>query len=299
LERINQYEFYELARKLGGINDLPSDTPLDAERVFWAAFWAQTHATQLLQGSPTELGLSRGKAEALLAAVNGVIARNFTAHDETGKPDWKFPVAPAPQIEAWEWGGVRAALSNFEMIFAEEMGEAATYRVPNRGIFNTRKLVDEADCTFPQVVAGYVPEKAKLEWRAAGRCLAFGMFTACGFHVARSVEGMLEAYFHAFSGGLNKKSKQWGEYLDALEKVAASQASLSPSLKTLGELKQLKDDWRNPLMHPRVVLEEPDARAVFNNGETLVMMMAQELAAASAKGAQPPLALVASANDPT
>jgi hypothetical protein len=104
---------------------------------------------------------------------------------------------------------------------------------------------------------------------------------------------MLETYFDMFNGGPSGKPKQWGQYLDALEKIAASGAAPAPDAKTLGELKQLKDDWRNPLMHPRVVLEEPDARTVFNNGETLVMMMAQELAAATGRGIQPALALVA------
>ena len=185
----------------------------------------------------------------------------------------------------------KQALANFEMIFAEEMREAATYRVPNRGIFDTRKLVDDADCTFPAEVLSAVPQKTKDEWRAAGRCLAFGMFTACGFHVARAVEGTLEAYFSAFNGGPDNRLKNWGQYLDRLENCAGP---VLPNPKTLGELKQLKDDWRNPLMHPRVVLEEADARTVFNNGETLVIMMAQEVAAIEGAN-QLPLALTGGA----
>src|SRR5690606_10835924 len=106
------------------------------------------------------------------------------------------------------------------------------------------------------------------------------------------VEVVMEAYFSVFNGGPDRKLKNWGQYLEKLEKVAASGVTPAPAEKTLGELRQLKDDWRNPLMHPRVVLEEPDARAVFNNGETLIMMMAQELVAATESGVQPALALV-------
>lgn len=293
MERINQYDFYELARKLGLVNQFTADEPIDQSAAFWAAYWGQTHVGALLAGDPIELGVSRTKAELLLDSINALIRRHFTSwDDESGKAEWKFPAEDAPMLAGWEWGNIRKALADFELILAEEMREAATYRVPTRGIYNTAKLADAAHCTFPAELAGYIPEKTKLEWQAAGRCLAFGMFTACGFHVARAVEGTLEAYFHHFNGGPDAKLKQWGEYLAALEKVVAKGADPMPDRKTMGELKQLKDDWRNPLMHPRVVLGEPDARAVFNNGETLVMMMAQELAKAAQSDAPPTFALI-------
>ena len=39
----------------------------------------------------------------------------------------------------------------------------------------------------------------------------------------------------------------------------------------------MKDDYRNPVAHPRVVLEEADARMLFANGESLIIAMAQDL----------------------
>ena len=42
----------------------------------------------------------------------------------------------------------------------------------------------------------------------------------------------------------------------------------------------MKDDYRNPIAHPRIVLTEPDARMLFANGESLIIAMAQELKAA-------------------
>ena len=292
LERINQFDFYQLARKLGALNQFKDDEPIDQNAAFWVAYWGQSHMDSILAGDPIELGVSRAKAQVLRENIAELIKRHFTGWDENFKAEWKFPVDDAPPLPAWEWGSIRTGLADFELVFAEELREGATYRVPSRGIYNTRKLVDEAECTFPPDVEGHVPAGAKLEWRAAGRCLAFGMFTACGFHVARAVEVMLEAYFHVFNDGPDKKLKNWGQYLDSLEKIAEAGGVLIPGPKTMGELKQHKDDWRNPLMHPRVVLEEADARAVFNNGETLVMMMAQELAAA-ALVAGPTLQLIA------
>lgn len=298
VERINQFDFYSLARKLDPLHRVPAEGAIDHTETFWAAYWGQQYATALLGGDPIELGVSRAKAELLLSNINALIQRRFTSYDDEERPQWRFPQEGDEPMYAWEWSHIRSALADFEVVFAEELREAATYRVPNRGIYNTRKLVDEAECAFPREIEAHIPEKTKLEWRAAGRCLAFGMFTACGFHVARGVEGTLEAYFEFFNRGSDKRLKQWGQYLDALERVVEAGAAPMPDAKTLGELKQLKDDWRNPLMHPRVALEEPDAHAVFNNGATLIIMMAQELSRAEREGVvQPGLALVPQSGD--
>lgn len=53
----------------------------------------------------------------------------------------------------------------------------------------------------------------------------------------------------------------------------------------------MREDYRNPIVHPRVVLTESDARMLFANGESLIIAMAQELAEA-AKGVQTALVLV-------
>lgn len=106
------------------------------------------------------------------------------------------------------------------------------------------------------------------------------------------VDLILQAYFQLFCGAQSPTLKTWGEYIDALQKVrkAAKGSAPVPSEKTLSELQQMKDDYRNPIMHPRVVLKESDARMLFNNGESLIIAMAQEIA--SSKSIQPSLALV-------
>ena len=87
----------------------------------------------------------------------------------------------------------QTALSEFETIFREEMREAAIYRVPQRGIYDTAKLIDAADQSFPAEIAMAIPFKTREDWKAAGRCLAFNLLSASGFHVARAVEGTMEA----------------------------------------------------------------------------------------------------------
>jgi hypothetical protein len=98
----------------------------------------------------------------------------------------------------------------------------------------------------------------------------------------------MESYYQLFTGKPGATERDWDDYAKALEKVAAGNATPCPSAKTLTEFRQMKDDYRNPLVHPHVVLSEADARMLFANGESLIMAMAQEIEEAK-KGIQPTL----------
>jgi hypothetical protein len=78
--------------------------------------------------------------------------------------------------------------------------------------------------------------------------------------------------------------RNWNDYVEALQKIAERNPTPCPQPKTLTELDQMRTDHRNPIMHPRVVLTEPDARMMFANGESLIIAMAQEIAAAREQG---------------
>ena len=104
-----------------------------------------------------------------------------------GRSRFGFQILSDPAIPEWQWGIVVSALERFETIFREELGETATYYVPRKGIYATAALVEAADESFPIEIAVVIPEKTKVDWRAAGRCLALNLLTASGFHVARAV----------------------------------------------------------------------------------------------------------------
>jgi hypothetical protein len=54
----------------------------------------------------------------------------------------------------------------------------------------------------------------------------------------------------------------------------------------------MPSDYRNPIVHPRVTLDEADARIIFNNGESLIIAMASELKRAQvSQGVAQPAAL--------
>lgn len=283
LERINQYEFYGIGRQIGRLTQSTTDTPL--KQIWYEIYNARNEWAKLVNGELIPLGVSQSRAKAVLDYLAGMVDRHLYKDDGAGGRTWSFP-SDDDIVPQWEWQALRDMTSNFETVFSEEMREAATYRVPNRGIYSTPKLVDHADEAFPVALKPFIPEMTLVDWRAAGRCLAFNLLSASGFHVARAVEATLEAYYQRFTGK-TRSLNSWNDYIKALEAIEETQTP-RPSAKTIEEIKQMKSDYRNPLVHPRIVLSEGDARMLFANGESLIIGMSQELMEA-ADGLQPDL----------
>lgn len=283
VERINSFSFYDIGKDFKAFEALPES--IHPQQLFWPLSAARSAIRSLLDGKPIPLGICRGKAAAFQEAMNTLFNEQYmTGKDAAGNPEFKFPDESAAPVQGWQLNWIKRALADFETVFAEEMKETATYFVPRRGIYWTPALVDTADESFPESIRGYIPQKTRDDWKAAGRCLAFNLLSAAGFHTARAVEGTLEAYYQLFSGKPGKTLRNWNDYIETLRKIASKGPTPSPQEKTLAELDQMRQDYRNPIMHPRVVLTEPDARMLFANGESLIIAMAQEILAAREQG---------------
>ena len=151
--------------------------------------------------------------------------------------------------------------------------------MPERGIFSTRGLVDSADRHIHETVREAVPEFARAEFRRAGRSLAFGLYSASGFHSARAVENMLRIYFTAFFGEPDKDDIGLGlmaSHLEELRKRKDKPARL-PKENTVRHLRDFASYDRNPLIHKTVDLAEIDAVTLFNGALSVIVEMAKEL----------------------
>jgi len=285
VERINPFDFYELSQTLKTLAQKVGDH--EARSCFFDLMQASSALSELAKGRPIQLGVSKACALALEDCVDRLIDTHLFENDPDKPGETRFREKATP-ILSWEWENYRRLLTTFETVFNEEMRETAAYYVPRRGIYWTPALVDTAEESFPPQIRVYLPEKTVVDWRAAGRCLAFNLLSASGFHVARAVEGTMESYYQLFSGKAGTTLRSWDDYAKALEKIAEGSPTPCPNAKTLTEFRQMKDDYRNPIVHPRVVLTEPDARMLFANGESLIIAMAQEIGEASI-GVQPRL----------
>lgn len=277
MQKINQHEFYTLGKHLRALAAYKNRDDIAGGEIFWDVIFASNAMNSLIEGRPFPLGISKKSAQAVGNAISELMKEFFTEENERGEKNIRFPKDGDQLIPSWKVHHICTYLETFETVFSEEMKETATYFVPKRGIFDTAALVEAAHETFPSEVRIFIPQKTMEEWKSAGRCLAFGMHSASGFHVARAVEGTLELYYQTYAGESDKTLKTWGDYLKKLSEFKQEGRIPSPSDKTISELGQMKDDYRNPIMHPRVILSESDARMLFANGESLIIAMAQEI----------------------
>lgn len=271
MERINLFDFYRLGNVLSDLTRFREKSDVKVKDIVYSLYSAQWRVESLLLGSPFPLGVSRSAAENLKKSLDRIKENYLNKSDD--EEDGATVSSPLSSRLKSDLRSVKYYLDTFETVFGAEMAESTTYFVPRRGIFFTPALVDDADTSFPKSVVEHIPEKARSDWKSAGRCLAFNLLSASGFHVARAVEATLERYYQVYT-----KTEEvligWGAYINKLEKL---DGPIKPEKRTLAELSQMKDDFRNPIMHPRVSLTEGDARMLFNNGESLIILMAGEI----------------------
>ncbi|MDF3022776.1 MAG: hypothetical protein K0R10_137 [Alphaproteobacteria bacterium] len=271
MKRINQFSVYTIGKNFGELAkyaDRKDPVPRNIDLLFHLMDARQGLYT-LLEGELIQLQVSVAPAERFLKSIEYVLGKYYK--------DWQKEMNFEGEIPSWELSTVSNNLRSFEIVFTEEMNQTATYYVPRRGIYHTPALVDYAHEIFTPDIIDMVPPKSKDDWKAAGRCFAFGLYTASGFHVGRAVEGMMEVYYQFFSGKAGATLKGWDNYYTQLEKIRNAGTGKIPTEKILLEFKQMKDDYRNPISHPRQVLDECDSGILFNNGTALISMMASEL----------------------
>lgn len=143
--------------------------------------------------------------------------------------------------------------NRFRIAFMSELRVLPLFLATPKENYSLNLLIDNGIGLFPPTLMQKVPE-ALSDAMEAGRCLAFQVATACGFHVYRVTESVLKAYWDAVSGGQPRpRLETIGNYATELE------GGKYGSMKVWEALKQLAKLHRNPLIHPDVILSVEEA----------------------------------------
>lgn len=270
---VDQFPIYELGVALGQLRDVCSRSAAAAMDQLQALWTAESHLRKLLGGQPFTISFCRDAAESLHRDVRRAYAHFKHDTEESFDPS-------KPPLETWALYGVRTNLDIFEHQFSAEIKKTATYAVPQRGIFNTELLVDHAEAHIPESLRSAVPEFAVSEFQAAGRALAFGLFSASGFHSARAVECVLKAYYVSFLGEPKKDEMPMGlmaSHLADARVAKENEGKVLPRESTIRHIKDVTNYDRNPLMHKNITLDEVEATTLFNSAVGAIVAMTKEL----------------------
>jgi hypothetical protein len=132
-------------------------------------------------------------------------------------------------------------------------------------------LIEAAEQNFPPDLSIKVTGAVD-DVRNAGKCLAFGLGTACGFHLLRAFETVVLVYRKSL---LNNEpcpsNRNLGRYIRDMEKAKVGDP------KILGTLRQIKDLHRNSLAHPEDKLTVEEAIRLFGIVVSAVGAMLDQL----------------------
>jgi HEPN domain-containing protein len=283
---IDQYPLYELGSALRHLKDVAQRESATSVDQIFALFEGEHALNRLLAGEPVEIAFCRDATQSLLGHIASGIS-HFRDEQTRGV------TAERPPLPNWRMGTLRSGIDVFEHQFSAELKRMAIYLVPRRGIFDTERLVANADLHIPESVRGILGEFAIKEYREAGRCLAFGVYSASGFHAMRAAEAVLQVYYRRFLGDPKKTDMTMGLMASHLrDRIEASDAALpKPLADTVRSIQDVVNFDRNPLVHKNLVLSEDDAMMLFNRAQGMISLMARELIARDEE-LQPPLPLL-------
>lgn len=175
------------------------------------------------------------------------------------------------EISAGDVWGVTSSLTDFETVLRAELSIVDAYFVTRKGGYDTFTLIANAETIFPADLTPKVPQAVQ-DVREAGRCLAYELSTASGFHVLRATESVIRRYWEVVSSGKpHPKPRNMGTYIHRMEKAKMG------APKVLAVLKQIKDLHRNPLAHPEETLNLQDAIGLFGIAHSAIGAMLKEI----------------------
>jgi hypothetical protein len=244
MEHLNVFIFFVLAQSLEAIRvNAQAGQPMS---VFLTnVSIGKTAIDMLLEGQRYRLKESINAATTLRNTLNQIQSGT------SGSPGLSEPLSPT------ETSQFLGNLGSFESALNTELGRAPIFFVKQKGVFDTSTLILKASMAYPDAIAERLPKDAISDTDEAGRCLAFSLGTAAGFHIARAVEAVIKGYMKAYGcPPLKDSQRNWGFYIRALTEHGAH-------AKVVAHLAQIKDLHRNPLIHPEVHLGLAEAVSLF------------------------------------
>lgn len=200
-----------------------------------------------------QLNISRRKADDFVTVISPILGKLSGEDDHV-----------LSQLEAYQ---IREAAKSFKLVFLSEMAVIPAFLVTQKENFNTDRLIDNGLGLFPANLALKVPETFE-DAQEAGRCLAYELNTACGFHTFRVVEAVLRRYWDAVTNGKPRpKIESLGKMSSELTEGKHGEAKVTESLSQLAKL------HRNPLAHPDVILTGDEAIAAIGMARSVITHM--------------------------
>jgi hypothetical protein len=274
MEKVNLPFFYQLGSQLNPLSKMQV-TPQNRIEILFATYGVRNNVLTLLNWGGG-LKVCHSSANALIKAIDEI--QKWASNTKTTEK-W---TEEDPGVD-WQFQQVIEKAKNFEAILSEELPLLSAYWATKKGIYSPSDLIDNAEKVFPPSVLEKLSESAVQEVAQGGRCLAFDISTASGFHMLRATEEVLHDYYIAVCKPKSKgKLENWGAYISALyeltKETSTTKADIKDHIKrVLALLQQIKNQDRNLIMHPEIILNADEAFILFEITKSAIMAMSDKL----------------------
>jgi hypothetical protein len=257
MQKVNQFAFYKFGAALRDLNEVKQgDTFLDFSMPFLNVSMALRNFID--DNLHVSLPLSKAAAQTLISSIQATMNSFIPPGKEI---DWER------KLSEGEVKAIVGKRAEFETIFEHESRGIDVYAVTPKGIYSTPALIERAEDALPAEVKGRLPAETIYDIQQAGRCLAFNIPTATGFHILKAVESMIREYHFKLTGkNIATKSRNWGAYIRDLNSHGAD-------TKVTAYLSHIKDFYRNPIVHPEVTLTSEQALSLFSAAISAIVQL--------------------------
>jgi hypothetical protein len=260
--RVNEFQLYELASAVHPLTELSNEAKYSEQ---WFNIMNAKSALSALFNQRA-LEVCTKDANEFYAALQAVVPDDF---DLAVK---KLPDAGEAEPKlGYQSYTIRESAKKFETVLSAELSNSDTYWISPKGTHRTSLLLQSARAELPTAILKIIHDEAAIELDEAGRCLLFDVSTAAGFHLFRSTETVIRQFYEFIVGAIPaKKSRNWSAYIKGLRAKGADP-------KITGYLDHIREQYRNPVLHPEVTLTPEDAQVLFGVCISAIVMMASAM----------------------
>lgn len=199
---------------------------------------------------------------------------------------------PARQLDTLELQHLINQVKRLENVLESQLNDLKIYLVAQKEWYSTSTLVEAGEELIPSHVKEVISDYAKNEMRQAGRCIAFDLPSAAGFHIIRALENVVRSYYDLVTNGRPRPDNQsMGVLVKRIEELADPKKTPDPEKRiTLSEkdeiilsvLNQIKNLHRNPYIH-EVVLKMKEVTVFMGIAQSAIGAIGDALIEAKQK----------------
>jgi hypothetical protein len=198
-------------------------------------------------------------------------------------------LAKAPSYEFDETGLEnifrRGYVDRFESALGIDVKALPLFLVEDKRGYSSKAFIRDASVVFSKADIAMLADLTLDDVAEAGKSLLLDRHTAAGFHTMRALEAVVRGYYrmifnkdpttaHGDPLGLGGLANQLNQYRETLLKAGKPIGGLDDIVPTLARVARI---YRNPIMHPEMVLDEDLAIEVFDDAKSAIATILRDV----------------------